>query len=57
MDNGGYRFIYNDDRYAILDETEYFAVNLNYKQVAAFKFKEDAFEYVRWKISLENSGE
>lgn len=42
-----WKIIYNDGTYQILDETEYFAVDKDYKQIAAFKEKEDAFEYVQ----------
>jgi hypothetical protein len=49
MDNGGYKFIYVDHPWSLLDETEYFAVNYNYKQIAAFKTKDLALEYILWK--------
>lgn len=52
MDNGGYTFIYNDGKYQILDERDYYPVNLNYKQIAAFKEKNAAFDYVEYLRSL-----
>ncbi len=46
MDNGGWKVIYDNKPYLICDETEYFAVYREYKQIAAFKTKDLAFEYV-----------
>lgn len=51
MDNGGYKFIYNDDVYQILDEGEYFAVDKDYRQIAAFKTSNAAFEYVNFLLN------
>ena len=50
MDSGGYKFIFNEGNYQILEEDEYFAVDYHYKQIAAFKTKIAAFEYVLWKL-------
>lgn len=55
--DSGWKFIYSEGPWSILDETEYFPVNYNYKQIAAFKNKDEAYRYVFWKKSLENSGE
>lgn len=51
MDNGGYKFVMDLEPYLVSDESDYFAIYLHYKQVAAFKNKKDAFEYVLWKVS------
>jgi hypothetical protein len=48
MDNGGYKIYYDKKPYTILDETEYFPVFKDYTQIAAFKDKEDALDYVLW---------
>lgn len=40
MDSGGYTVAYKSEPYVVFDEKEYFAVNLNYKQIAAFKEKD-----------------
>lgn len=50
MDNGGYKFIYDKPPYLIADESEYYAVYKDYKQIAAFKTKDAAFEYVAIKL-------
>lgn len=49
MDSGGYNFVYDNKPYLVADEREYFAVYLDYKQVAAFKTKDSAVEYILWK--------
>ena len=46
MDSGGYKIIYDAGVYLIADETDYFAVYKNFRQIAAFKTKELAFDYV-----------
>jgi hypothetical protein len=53
-----YRFIYNDGTYQILEEEPtaseiYYEVDKNYKQVAAFKDKKEAFLWVGWKNKQE----
>lgn len=49
MDDGGYKFIYDDKKYQILDEIDYFAVDEDYKHIASFKERDEAFKYVMWK--------
>lgn len=49
MDSGGYIVVYKDEPYIVFDEGDYFPVNLNSRQIAAFKTKADAVEYILWK--------
>lgn len=46
MDSGGYKSIYNDGKYQIFDEGDYFAVDKDYKHIASFKTKAMAFEFI-----------
>lgn len=48
MDSGGYTFIYDNKPYLIADEKDYYAVYNDYKQIAAFKLREDAFDYIEY---------
>lgn len=49
MDSGGYKWVFDSKPYMVADETEYFAVYLDSKQVAAFKEKDEAVSYILWK--------
>lgn len=49
MDSGGWILVYENKPYTVYDEKEYFPVYLDYKQVAAFKNKDEAVKYVLWK--------
>lgn len=51
MDSGGYNFVFDSKPYMVADETEYFAVYKDSKQIAAFKTKDAAVEYILWKKS------
>lgn len=44
--DSGYKFIYDNPPYLISDETDYFAVYKDYKQIASFKTRQLAFDYV-----------
>ncbi len=46
MDSGSPKFVYNDKTYQIADETDFFAVDKDFKHIASFKERDAAFEYV-----------
>lgn len=53
MDDGSWgKVVYDLKPYMINDEGEYHSVWKDYKQVASFKNRELAFEYVNYKISV-----
>lgn len=51
MDSGGYKWVFDSKPYMVADETEYFAVYKDSKQVAAFREKDEAVGYILWKKS------
>ncbi len=48
MDNGGYKIIYDLEPYIIDDCNTYYMVYKDYKHIASFKNKLDAFDYVKF---------
>lgn len=50
--DSGYKFVLDNKPYLIADETDYFAVYEDYKQIAAFKTEGLAREYVNWRSNV-----